>query len=275
MDKDISNQKKLVSIIVPAYNVAQYIRQSLSSILLQTYRELEIIIVNDGSTDNTGEILTEYEKKDPRIIVITQQNKGLAAARNTGLKQAKGEYLCIFDSDDIMLPDKISQQHEFLELHSEHGVCYSGSYHFMDDNKNIYHHPVGVLSGSQYESLLHGNIINPNTVFFRHSVFEKYGGFDETLRSAEDWDYWLTLTYNGVRFGYQPLKLTLYRVRNNSLSANSIMMSQTPISVLDKQLNRSLVNDKQKEIIKSTIDYWRMRLYISYVMNNEITEAWS
>ncbi|MFA6385996.1 MAG: glycosyltransferase [Candidatus Paceibacterota bacterium] len=271
MDKDIDNQK-LISVVIPAYNVAGYIKQSIFSVVSQTYKNLEIIIVNDGATDNTGEIIEEYAKKDNRIKIITQENKGLAAARNTGLSNAKGEYICILDSDDIMLPDKILQQYNFLELHPEYGICYSGAYHFIDGSKDIYYHPIKVLFDPQYESLLYGNIINPNTVFFRRSVFEKYGGFDESLRSAEDWDYWLTLAYNGVKFGYQPERLTLYRVRSSSLSSDYIMMSITPIRVLKKQSSRQ-ISTKQKDIIESRITYWNKKLYISYLRSGKIDEA--
>lgn len=268
----MNNQKKLISVVIPAYNVARYIKQSLFSVMSQTYKEFEIIIVNDGSTDNTGEILAEYAKKDSRITIITQDNKGLAAARNTGLRNAKSEYICIFDSDDIMLPDKLLKQYKFLESHPEYDITYSDLYHFIDGKKSIYHHPMRALSDPQYNSLLYGNVINPNTVFFRSSVFEQYGGFDESFRSAEDWEFWLNLSFNGVNFGYQPERLTLYRVRGDSLSSNSIMMSVTPIRVLEKQLNRE-INDKQEQIIKSRIEYWNERLYISYLRIGKTDEA--
>ncbi len=263
---------KLVSVVIPAYNVEKYIKQAIESVLLQDYKNLEIIVVDDGSTDNTGKILSEYEKKDSRIKVITQINKGLAGARNTGLVYAKGDYLCILDSDDIMLPDKISKQSEFLEFNPEYDITYSGLYHFVDGDNDIFHHPINALGYLQYDSLLYGNVINPNTVFFKRSVFESCGGFDETLRSAEDWEYWLNLTYRGLKFGYQEIPLTLYRMRKNSLSANSILMMQTPLNVLEKQLSLSL-NDKQKQIIELEIEHWRKRLCMSYFTSGNKKEA--
>lgn len=264
--------EKLVSVIIPAYNVSQYVRQTVFSVIIQSYKNLEIIIVNDGSTDDTNEIINEYVSKDSRIIVINQENKGLASARNTGIKHAKGEYLCIIDSDDIMLPNKIYEQYKFLENNPECDFTYSDLYHFIDGTNKIYHHLVSELSLDPYTSLLYGNAINPNAVFFRRAVYDKWGGFDERLRSAEDWDYWLTLSYNGVNFKYQPLALTLYRMRKNSLSANKITMSITPLEVLKKQLNRK-ISITQIDIIKKRIQYWEKRLYFSYMQNGNNIKA--
>ncbi len=268
------NPTTLVSVVIPAYNVADYIEQSIFSVVSQTYKELEIIVVDDGSTDATAAIADAYAKQDTRIRIITQSNKGLAAARNTGIANAHGDYVCILDSDDIMLPNKIAEQYAFLDSHPEYNIAYSDLYHFMDGKKSVYHHPIAPLSTPHYESLLYGNVINPNTVFFRRSLFEKYGGFDESIRSAEDWEYWLHVAWNGSTFGYQPIKLTLYRVRNNSLSANAVVMSETPIRVLEKQLLRS-VNHHQREIILSRIAFWNKRLYIAYLKkgNKEAAKA--
>lgn len=264
---------KLVSIIIPAYNVEKYIRQSIFSVLQQTYKEIEIIIVDDGSTDSTGSIIAEYSAKDTRITILTQKNRGLAAARNTGLRHAKGEYLCILDSDDIMLPEKIAKQLEFLEQHPEFDITYSDLYHFIDGTSDVYHHTMGALGDNQYQTLLLGNVINPNAVFFRRSVFEKCGGFDETLRSAEDWEYWLNVAYHKIKFGYQPIPLTLYRMRNNSLSANSVVMMETPIRVLEKQLLLPLGNIEM-QIVKTKIEYWKKRLYLAHLRNGKNLRSW-
>lgn len=264
--------QKKVSIIIPAYNVESYIGVSLRSVIQQTYRNIEILVVDDGSTDTTAQIVSEYMQKDNRIILLSQQNRGLADARNSGLNRATGEYLCIFDSDDIMLPEKIELQVAFLETHEDCDITYSDLYHFIDDTVKIYHHPMSRLGEDTYTSLLYGNYINPNVVFFRSSIYERFGGFDQSLRSAEDWDYWLTIAYSGARFMYQPERLTLYRIRTNSLSSDSIMMLKTAIQVLEKQLNRQITL-LQKKIIEERLRYWNKKLYVVYLRKGEYNAA--
>lgn len=264
--------QKKVSIVIPAYNVAPYIGASLRSVIGQTYRNIEILVVNDGSTDATAYILSEFAKIDDRIILISQENKGLAGARNTGITHATGDYICILDSDDIMLPKKIERQMAWMEMHPLYDFTYSDMYHFFDGTHKIYHHPMPAVSEDTYTSLLYGNSINPNTVFFRKSVYEKCGGFDDALRSAEDWDYWLTIFYAGTRCIYQPERLTLYRVRQNSLSADTITMLTTPIRVLQKQLLRTL-SEEQKNIVEERLQYWYTRLYIAHLRKGAIEQA--
>lgn len=260
--------EKKVSVIIPAYNAEPYIGASLRSVMGQTYRHIEILVVDDGSTDTTAGIVAGYAQKDDRIILISQQNKGLAAARNSGIARATGEYICILDSDDIMLPKKIERQLVYMEAHPDCDITYSDLYHFIDDTTRIYHHPMPAVGNDVYTSLLYGNSINPNAVFFRRSVYERFGGFDESLLSAEDWDYWLTIAYRGARFMYQPERLTLYRMRANSLSSDKIMMAITPVRVLEKQLARQ-VTQSQKTIISGKLRYWSTKLYVAYLRKGD------
>lgn len=268
-------KEKLVSIIIPAYNVGKYIAQTLDSILAQTYKNIEVIVVDDGATDNTKEIIEKYIKNKSFIKLISQKNKGLAGARNTGLKHAAGEYICIFDSDDIMLPNKIEKQVEFLEEHQECDLAYSNIYHFIDNNPNkTYLWKLPQYSLNAYRNLLlHGNYINPNSVLFRRSVYDKYGGFDESIRSAEDWDYWLKISYNKIKFGYLPDFLTMYRMRDNNLSADRVTMYSTALSVLEKQkkLRQSFYN---RFLIGRKLIRWRIGLIFAYLRNGDRHSAY-
>lgn len=260
---------KLVSVIIPAYNVEHYVAETIESVLRQDYKNMEIIIIDDGATDSTPEIIQKYAEKDSRIVIVTQKNKGLAGARNSGLEKALGEYICIFDADDIMLPDKISQQVAFLDSHTEYDLVYSDAYHFIDGTQNIYFWHLPHLSKNTYRDLIvFGNYVNPNTVLFRKSVYDRCGGFDQELRSAEDWEYWLNITYHGIRFGYLQKPLTLYRMRGNSLSADRVTMYKTAIDVMEKQ--KVLPQpDEILTLINEGITKRQSRLVLSYLRKGE------
>jgi len=262
MDKNI---KKLVSVIIPAFNVDKYISKTLDSVINQTYSNLEIIVVNDGSSDKTEEIIQLYSKKDTRIIYIYQNNKGVSAARNRGIKEAKGEYICFFDSDDIMLPSKIEKQYQFLENNIEFDIIYSNLYHFIDNTKKVFILSILKSSDYLYKNLLqYGNFINPNTVFFRKKIYEKYGGFDESIRSSEDWEYWLRLSYNKVLFVLMPDFLTLYRIRKNSLSSDSVVICKTSLIVLEKQKELPQTSEDYL-IINNNLNKWNLKLILAYI----------
>ncbi len=263
---------KKVSIIIPCYNVQEYIAQCLDSVLTQTHTNLEIIVVDDGSTDNTYTILEEYAQKDTRIRVIRKENRGLAAARNTGIEAATGEYLVLLDSDDVMLPEKIAQQLLWMDQHPTYELVYSGLYHFWDHTSKIYRLAIAPLTRDIYQGLLRGNCINPNTVCIKRSVYERIGGFDEALRSAEDWEYWLRAAKNGIVIGYQPDILTLYRMRSNSLSADRVTMCETALLVLKKQYTYEL-DHTEKKIVDDEIARWNMKLTIAQLQQNKITPS--
>ena len=254
--------EKLVSIIIPAYNVERYIKSCLGSVIAQSYQNLEIIIVNDGSVDTTEQIIRVYEKRDSRIVVMNKQNGGLSSARNTGLARATGEYLIIFDSDDIMVPEKVQSQVAWLEQHPQYGMVYSNLFHFVDGTNKIYILSVRKSTADHYSALLLGNYINPNTVCMRRLVYEQVGIFDEDIRSAEDWDYWLRISQKGILIGYDPQPLTLYRMRHNSLSADHLTMCKTALYVLEKQRKFSLDKDQQS-ILASEIRKWHLKLKLA------------
>jgi glycosyltransferase involved in cell wall biosynthesis len=257
--------EKLASIIIPAYNVEKYISACLNSVIGQSYKNIEIIIVNDGSTDTTTTILDHYQKKDSRIQIVHKINGGLASARNAGLAVARGEYLFIFDSDDCMLPEKVTSQVAWLEQHPAYDVVYSDLVHFFDGTTKTFHLMIRPLESDQYKTLLKGNCINPNTICMRRTVYINIGGFDETLRSAEDWEYWLRITRAGIVFGYQPEILTLYRMRKNSLSADHIVMNNTALRVIEKQ--REGATADHRVVIEEMYVRWNAKLALARKKN--------
>lgn len=218
----MSRESALVSIIIPSWNAAAYVKEAVDSALAQTYQNIEVILIDDGSTDNTKEALAPYWS-NPKFRYLYQLNKGLASARNTGIRAAKGAYIAFLDSDDMFMPEKIEKQVAVLEAQPDFAVCYSDLYHFEDGNpRKFYHHRYAAIypSGDIFEPLLHTQFLNPLTLVVRREVFVRHGMFDETLRRSEDWDLWLRWAHAGVKFFYLEEPLAYYRIRSiGNLSA--------------------------------------------------------
>jgi len=186
-----------VSIIIPTYNRADVLPMAIDSILAQTYKNYEVIIVDDGSTDNTKDILKHYLKK-PNVHYIYQDNKKQAAARNTGIRCSKGEYIAFLDSDDLWYPEKLGLQVRILDKNNDAGMVYSNQM-LIDNslnNKGVKYSPKILKSGNIFkELLLRKFYCSLPTVLIRKSVLDDVGLLDEGLRNAlEDWELTLRVT---------------------------------------------------------------------------------
>lgn len=223
-----------VTIVIPSYNSAQWVAESLNSILLSTTKEFEVIVVDDGSTDNTKDIIEPF-LKDDRINYIFQNNKGLSGARNTGIKNAKGEFLVFLDSDDLILPEKLSVQCKYLKDHPEVDIVYSNSQWFVEDDFNETL-PVQfpIYEGDVLNQLIYGNFMHVNSVMVRKGKVIEAGLFDELLRELEDWDLWLRIVLNGSKIGFTPGILSKVRIRKGSMTSNQKKMNSTMVRVLQK-----------------------------------------
>lgn len=203
----------LVSVVIPAYNAAAHLRATLESVLAQSHSALEVIVVDDGSTDDTFEILTEFGSK---VRVLRQPNAGQAAARNHGARKAAGEFLAFLDSDDLWDGDKIERQVDLLERHPEALAVYCD--HRAIDVSGAVIGESGALrhlrpSGNVLQALLLGScIVTPGLVLMRRSAFESSGDFDEhpSMRGHEDYALWLRLAARGPVV-YSPQTLVSYR----------------------------------------------------------------
>jgi len=186
----------LVSVIMPAYNAEKYVVDAVQSIMAQTFRDFEIIIIDDGSTDATGPILEGLAAKDDRVRLIRQENKGICGARNIGNHLARGEFLALMDADDIALPERLRVQVDFLNTHSE--VILVGSSFYLIDEKGrfltVLYPPVNDEEIQKLMLVGHTSVHQPS-VMVRRSAMEKVGGYDESFGStgAEDIDLWLRL----------------------------------------------------------------------------------
>ena len=180
-----------ISVILPTYNRAQFIKEALQSVFQQTKTPEEIIVVDDGSTDNTEQILKPYLKK---VRYIKQHNKGVSAARNVGISQAKEEWLAFLDSDDLWKPTKLEQQADAIKKEKYYKFCYTNEEWHRNSkwvNQKKIHQK---YSGWIYEKCLPLCIISPSSVLVHKTVFENIGLFDENLPACEDYDLWLRMT---------------------------------------------------------------------------------
>ena len=216
----------LVSIIIPTYNAEKYIKTAINSALRQTYQNIEIIVIDDGSIDRTKNIVQSIQ--DPRLNYFYQKNQGQSAARNTGIKIAKGEYIALLDADDLFLPEKIEKQVNFLETHLDCGVCYCKIYNFFDDCPDkLFYNPVPNYSGFIFDKLLKHSVVNPLAAVLRKEVLEKYGGFKDDWRRCDEQYLWLKLAFSKVKFCYLDEVLAYYRVNQNSLSNQAVYLKET------------------------------------------------
>jgi len=214
-----SRDNPLISVIMPAYNAAEYIAEAIESILIQNYRNFELVVVDDGSTDNTKDIVASF--KDDRIKYIYKENAGVASARNLAIRQAKGQYVMLLDSDDMMVPDCIAAHLQEFEKYPEADLAYSDVLLIDGSSK-----PIRVMKKPEYQDRRHmirdlfraGHPIIPFRLGIRRSVFDKIGLYDEELTVAEDYDMIRRFVKAGLKAHHLSKPLHLRRVRHDSLS---------------------------------------------------------
>ena len=225
-----------ISVIMPAYNASKTIISSIECVLAQTYQNWELLVINDGSTDHTLDVLSQFD--DQRIKVFTQVNQGVAVARNTGLKQARGEYIAFLDSDDLWVPTKLGKQIlVFAESSNLLGLVYTKHRGFTEDPSHSFSMDVDASIGYQnpYHRLLIMDYVPTLTVMIRASIITDIGYFSEDLSGTEDWDYWIRIakSYSLERLNEE---LALYRISPNSLSRNKDRHAIEELKVLDRHL---------------------------------------
>jgi len=238
-----SKREPLVSVITPAWNAAQYIQPTMDSLLKQSYSNWEWLIVDDGSTDNTREIIAR--QSDSRIRLIQNKHTGLpAAGRNVGLANAKGDFVAFLDSDDLWLPEKIEQQIALFEKEPDVGLVFS-PYAVWNDGETSPHRilPDDIAHlpnpGNYFALLCLKNRIGNSTVVVRRSLLLEHGNLDEdpAVRGSEDYELWLRLS-RFTRFAFVPVPLIWYRVHANSVSSNETRNCRTSMRVIEKILAR-------------------------------------
>jgi glycosyltransferase involved in cell wall biosynthesis len=222
---------ELVSVIIPAYNQGHFLAEAVQSVLDQTYSAVEVLVVDDGSTDDTAVVGQSFA--DARVHYIYQENRGLSGARNTGIRQAQGRYLTFLDSDDYFLPEKISLLMKAFAQNPTWGLVAGQSIPVNEEGQQIaatFDRPVPANAA---ELLLH-NPLHVGSVLLKRSWQEQAGFFDETLRSYEDWDMWLRLALAGCPMGWVAQPVSCYRFHSNQMTRDGRQMTTATFMVLDK-----------------------------------------
>jgi glycosyltransferase involved in cell wall biosynthesis len=186
-----TGKNPLISVIIPTYNRGWIIKEAIDSVLAQEYINYELIVVDDGSIDDTHDILNSYQKN---FLVLRQNNKGVSAARNRGFAAASGRFIAFLDSDDIWLPQKLSQQVDFFHSNPDALICQTEEIWIRNNvrvnPKNRHKKPSGMI----FEPSLSLCLVSPSAVMIKRNLFEEVGLFDETLPACEDYDLWLRIS---------------------------------------------------------------------------------
>jgi len=244
----IKKMDPAVSVVIPAFNAEKYIKESINSILSQTFQDFEIIVVDDGSTDNTGKIIKQYGSK---VNYIFQENSGPSKARNTAISVAKGKYIAFLDADDLWTPNKLELQVGFLESHKDVGMVFADMITFNENGviiesylRKIKRKINGVnfyknLLTEQHEVrdpfllLVQANFIPTGTVVVRKSCINKAGLFDETISSVEDLDMWMRMAIC-CKIGFVPHVLKKKRDHAGNISKDNFKATVSAIYVRKK-----------------------------------------
>jgi glycosyltransferase involved in cell wall biosynthesis len=265
------DEKGLVSVIIPAYNSLKWVKRAVNSVIRQTYRNVEVIVVDDGSTDGTF----EYVKTNiPEITLLQQPNKGVAAARNLGVRHSKGEFVAFLDADDLWAPEKLKLQMVIFEKYPSCGLCATDAVSFSFTEKepeldSDYAFQVinnSVLIDVDIKTLFRENIINTSSAVVRRDVFDKAGHFDENLRRTEDYDLWLRICDNWKIY-YMDIPLIGYQITSGSLSTNTLGRGTTMLQVFEKWLK------KYPQLVKPRIAKYSLSVTRKLLRSGRVEEA--
>lgn len=220
-----------VSVIIPTYNSSQFLREAVQSVLQQTFADFEIIVIDDGSTDNTAEMMQQFEGK---VIYIYQKNQGVSAARNNGIKASKGKYVAFLDSDDVWLPTKLEKQIKAIHQNPTKKVCYT---EYFSVSQEMRPKDLRRIRSENYvlqDLLLLGNVVGPpSAVIAERDIFDQIGDFDESLSLSADWDMWIRMAC-ATEFVFLNEPLIKYRLHNSNMSKNVKLLEEDTIRLLEK-----------------------------------------
>ena len=247
--------RPLVSVILPVYNGEDFIEECLESIYKQTYKPLEVIIIDDGSTDRTSEIL---EKHPGRKKVIHQQNRGVSNARNVGIGQAAGEFIAFTDYDDLWLPEKIEKQVNLMQNNGHVDLVFaaampffaSGAKRFQKDKHKI---SLTLTDENLFALLSKKNLLPATATMARKQSIIRAGLFDESFKTCGDYELWLRMAAMQMKFRYLPEALTLGRKHGRNISMQTETMHMNRLRAIQKTFALPFINEKQKRLKRSAL----------------------
>lgn len=272
------NSDFLVSIIIPSYNSEQYIADTLQCVAEQTWQNWECIIVDDGSTDNSVDIVLSFISNDKRFNLIKQVKKGAPAARNTGIQNAHGSFIMFLDSDDLIARTKLSSQLEVFNTNDEIGIVFCDGYCFTKHNNryDLSDLPVptqkdfGFIPYKQmYRKLFFANRLTIHAALIKKELLLKFGGFREDLFYHEDHELWIRMAKNGVNFYSMTTRHVFYRQNTVSMSSNKVNMKIGEQRTLSINRDLSLISKRAIRAKEQDLYKWLIRDLLRAKRNNE------
>lgn len=250
----VSSPQPLVSIVIATYNMGQYIDQAIDSILQQTWKNIEVIVVDDGSTDNTSAVMDGYQD-NPKVIYIKNENQGQPKAKNCGIKHTKGDFIAFCDADDLWEPNKLDVQMP-LFANPNVGVVYSEVSNIDEHNQRYVKAPnetrhVGIITNH----MLIENFVPFGTAVIRRACIEQNGIFDEEFRMGIDWDLWLRYSLDW-EFAYTPERTYIYRVWSGQMSTNYRGRYDFATLILKKFVHNNASRLNKKYVRKAWADMY-------------------
>ena len=251
-----------ISIIIPCYNQAKYLQYTLESVQNQTFNNWECIVVDDGSKDNSAQIIQNYIKKNNRFNYIFQENRGLSAARNMGILASKGSFIAFLDSDDLWDPKMLEKTIEYLDNNSEISIV-SGAWDHIDEKGQTITSKLGPsVSDNYFQDLLLWNLFPIHATLSRKEIFEKCGCFDTNLTACEDWDFWIRAASAGYKFGYIHDLIAHYRRHMNCMSLDIERMEKNYFHVINKFYSKNRDQEISKlKPFSSIFSFFRLIRY--------------
>lgn len=234
-----------VSVIIPTYNRGWILNEAIDSVLSQTFKDYELIVVDDGSDDNTADILENYSKK---IRIIHQENQGVSAARNRGIVSSNGRFIALLDSDDLWLPEKLNRQISFFRNHPDAIICQTQEVWIRNGKRVNAGKRHKKLSGMIFEPSLSLCLVSPSAVMFKRELIDMVGLFDESLPACEDYDLWLRVS---LKYPVDLIDEALIIKRgghSDQLSGNP-MLDKYRIKALIKILSQDSLPDEQRQAV--------------------------
>lgn len=255
------------TVVIPAFNAVRTIGSSIRSVLQQTEQDFEVVVVDDGSTDDTSEYARSFAT-DPRVRVISQPNKGPSAARNTALAAARGSYVSMLDADDLWLPKYLEVMGGALDANQDAPFAYTDAWVLDDGTGRIrrrsamfYQRPPKTLPDARefFLLLLERNFVY-TSVTVRRSVLDEVGGFDEDLSTGEDWDLWLRIVRRGERPLRPPGLLAIHRNHPSSLVNDARKMTRNICEVYRRFTEDPTADEEARTLARRQLDVWTRNL---------------
>lgn len=238
--------KALVSVIMPAYNSEAFIAESIQSVINQTYKNWELLVVDDASEDSTRKIIRDFSNADDRIhFYENESNLGTHQARNKGIKKAQGDFIAFLDADDLWKPEKLEKQLKFLSQENI-AACFS-SYDLISEDGSLLHKKVQALTTLSYEKLLKANYVGNLTGIYNAKILGKI--YCPDILKRQDWALWLEVIEKGGPMKGIQESLAIYRLRKGSISTNKLEMLRYNFNIYHKILGYDLLKSSWKMLV--------------------------